>query len=255
LRPDFRPVGWLYWGLMAGLVLVVVLGVVREHRASVLSASIDPGIPAEFKFAKTLEITRRVAARFRFIDEHGPVGIAAPWPFRTDADNLLTTGDCGRAAGALAAVLLSRGQAFRIVQVNLDADGANHIMVEVQDDTRRWVLVDPSEGRGFARPRDGRYLGIEEIRALPPGERAWLPEKYRDGDYSLFTPYRRTNWARLGPLADVVRAVKGEAWMHETSLRAVMLETDRRLTEVAAASILLLAIARVLAARTARGRR
>lgn len=256
LRLDFRPAAWLYWSLMAGLAVVVALGVVREYRASVLAASIDPGIPAEFRFAKTLEVTRRVAARFRFMDEHGPVGQVAPWPLRTDADNLLTTGDCGRAAGALAAVLLSRGQSFRIVQVNLDADGANHVMVEVRDDARRWVLVDPSEGRGFARPQDGRFLGIDEIRALPPAERTWLPEKYRDGgDYSLFTPYRRTNWARLGPLAEVVRAVKGEAWMHEVSLRAVMLEAERRLTEVAAAAILLLAIARVLAERTAQGKR
>ena len=115
-------------------------------------------------------------------------------------------------------------------------------MFETPDEAGRWVLLDPLEGRAFPRPQDGRLLGIDEIRALPPDERAWLPEEYRGGAESLFGPYRRTNWARLGPLAGVVRWVAGDEWTRETSLRVVMLKSDHWLTEGAGVATLLLAV-------------
>lgn len=250
MRWNLSSIRWLYGGLIVCLVVVSALGVAREHRASVLSAPIFAGISAELRFADALEVTRRVASRFRYIDEHGPLGDAASWPLRTAADHLLTGGDCGDAAGALGAVFISRGRSFRIIQVNLAAAGASHIMLETPDDAQRWVLIDPIEGHAFPRPLDGRLLGIEEIRALPDSERAWLADEYRSGESSLFTPYRRTNWTRLGPLADIVRAVAGDEWMREHSLRAAMLQADRRLTESAMVAMVLLAIAIALTERT-----
>jgi hypothetical protein len=119
-------------------------------------------------------------------------------------------------------------------------------MFETPDDAGRWVLLDPLQGGGFPRPKDGRLLGIDEIRALPLHERDWLAEDYRvGGNLSLFSPYRRTNWARLGPLASVIRAVEGDEWMQQTSLRVVMLKADRLLTEGEVFAIVLLAVAGV----------
>lgn len=234
---------WLYWAVMAGLVVAVALGVARQYRASGLTASINVGIPTELRLEHALEITRRVAARFQDIEVHGPVSDTAPWPLRTDADYLITGGDCGHAAGALGATFVSRGQPFRVIQVNVGPSGASHIMVETPDDTGHWVLLDPLGGHGFPAPWDGRLLGIDEIRALPVGERGWLAEEYRGGDYSLFAPYRRTNWARLGPFARVFAVVKGDQWMREVSLRSKILGADRPLTAGAAVAVLLLATA------------
>jgi hypothetical protein len=250
VRRFARPI---YWALMAGLVVAVMLGGARVYRESVLSAPINEGISSEVRLDNALELARRVAARFRYIEDHGPVGDVSAWLLRSDADYLLTGGDCGRAAAALGAVFVSRGRPFRVLQANLGPNGAGHIMFETPDDAGRWVLLDPLEGRGFPSPRDGRLLGIDEIRALPLHERGWLAEEYRSGDLSLFAPYRRTNWARLGPLAGVLRAVEGDAWMRETSLRVVMLRADRGLTEGAVLALLLLAIAGVLTRRPSAG--
>jgi hypothetical protein len=239
----------LYWVVMAVLVLGAGLGAARLHRASVLSEPINDGISSEIRLDNALELTRRVAARFRYIEEHGPLGAAAGWPLRSDAEYLLTGGDCGNAAAALGMVFVSRGRPFRVLQANIGAHGAGHIMFETPDDAGRWVLLDPIEGRGFPSPKDGRLLGIEEIRALPLYERDWLPEEYRAGDLSLFAPYRRTNWAKLGPLAAVLRAVGGDGWMQETSLRVVILRADRLLTTGAMLAILLLAIVGVRSTR------
>ena len=176
-------------------------------------------------------------------------GAGAWWPLRTDADELLTGGDCGHAAAALGAVFVSRGRPFRILQANVGVNGASHIMFETPDDAGHWVLLDPLHGHGFQRPSDGRFLAIDEIRALPPQNREWLAEEYRTGDLSLFAPYRRTNWVRLGPLADMVRAVKGESWMRETSVRVVVLRADRGITQGAALLIGLLVLADVVTTR------
>lgn len=211
---------------MAGLVLVVGIGAARVHRASVLAAPFNEGISSEIRLANALELTRRVAARFQDIEERGPVGAVPSWLLRSNAEALGTGGDCGRAAEALGAVFVSRGRPFRILQANVGEHGAGHIMFETPSDRGRWVLLDPLHGFGFQNPKDGRYLGIEEIRALPPHERDWLPEEYRDGDLSLFAPYRRTNWTRLGALAGVVRAIMGDEWMQGASLRVVMLKFD-----------------------------
>jgi hypothetical protein len=247
LRRFTRP---LYWALMAGLVVAVMLGSARLYRESVLSAPINEGISNDIRLDNALELARRVAARFRYIEEHGPVGEVSPWLLRSDADYLLTGGDCGRAAAALGAVFVSRGRPFRVLQANVGPNGAGHIMFETPDDAGRWVLLDPLQGRGFPSPSAGRLLGIDEIRALPVHERDWLAEEYRNGDLSLFAPYRRTNWARLGPLAGVLRAVEGDAWMRETSLRAVVLRADRGLTGAATFVLLLLAIAGIVARRS-----
>ena len=240
----------LYWALIVCLVAISALGAARERRVSALSAPILIGIPTERRLVNALEITRRVAERFRYIEEHGPAGDVAPWPLRTDADYLLTGGDCGQAAEAISAIFISRRQPFRIIQVNLGEAGASHIMIETQDDAQRWVLIDPIEGHGFPRPLDGRLLGIEEIQALPTDERAWLAEIYREGDWSLFTPYRRTNWTRLGWLSDVVREIEGDERMQNISLRAVMLEADGRLADGAEVTLILLAIVGMLARRS-----
>ena len=126
-------------------------------------------------------------------------------------------------------------------------DGAEQArMVGTQDDYHRWVLIDPLGGHGFPRPLDGRHLGIEEIRALPIEARYWLADAYRTGDWSLFMPYRRTNWSRLGPLEDVLGVVFGESRMDEVSLRASMIEAEHRLLEIALAAMALLAVAGVL---------
>ena len=233
----------LYWVVMAGLMAAVGLGAARLHRAAVLSAPINDGVSSEVRLDNALELTRRVAARFRYIEEHGPVGEVGAWPLRSDAEHLLTGGDCGNAAAALGAVFASRGRPFRVLQANVGVHGAGHVMFETPDDSGRWVLLDPIEGRGFVRPIDDRLLGIDEIRALPLHERDWLPEDYRSGNLSLFSPYRRTNWARLGPLAGVLRAVEGDQWMQETSLRVLLLRADLFLTEGAVFAVLLLAIA------------
>lgn len=235
--------GWRYRALMAGLMVAIALLVARQYRAAVLTAPITAGMPAGLRADDTVEAARRVAARFNYIEQHGPVSDAAPWPLWTDADYLLTGGDCGGAAGALGAAFVSSGRPFRIIQVNVGPEGASHIMVETPDDAGRWVLLDPLVGHGFPSPRDGRLLGIDEIRALPVAERGWLAEEYRGGEYSLFAPYRRTNWARLGPIAPVVAAVAGDEWMREVSLRSKILGADRPLTEGAAAAVLLLAVA------------
>ena len=237
----------LYWAVMAGLMVAVGLNVSRLHRASLLTAPINEGISSELRLDNALELTRRVAARFRDIEEHGPIGEVPAWPLRSDADYLLTGGDCGNAAAALGAVFVARGYPFRVLQANIGVHGAGHVMLETPDDAGRWVLLDPIQGRGFPRPNDGRLLGIDEIRALPLRERDWLPQDYRtNGDLSLFSPYRRTNWARLGPLAGVIRAVEGDEWMQQTSLRVVMLKADRLLTEGEVLAIVLLAVAGVL---------
>lgn len=224
---------------MTGLLLAVALLGARQYRASVLTAPIIQGL----RIDDAEEATRRVAARFRDIEERGPVGTPPPWPLRTEADNLLTGGDCGSAAGALGAAFVSRGRPFRIIQVNVGPEGAGHIMVETPDDDGRWVLLDAVEGRGFPDPRDGRLLGIDEIRAFPVDQRGWLAEEYL-GEYSLFTPYRRTNWNRLGPIAGAVAAVRGEQWMTETSLRSEILASDGPLTVAAVVAMLLLATAK-----------
>lgn len=224
---------------MTGLLLAVALLGARQYRASVLTAPIIQGL----RIDDAEEATRRVAARFRDIEERGPVGTPPPWPLRTEADNLLTGGDCGSAAGALGAAFVSRGRPFRIIQVNVGPEGAGHIMVETPDDDGRWVLLDAVEGRGFPDPRDGRLLGIDEIRAFPVDQRGWLAEEYL-GEYSLFTPYRRTNWNRLGPIAGAVAAVGGEQWMTETSLRSEILASDGPLTVAAVVAMLLLATAK-----------
>ena len=239
----------LYWVLMALLAAAASLGAARVHRASVLTASINQGISSDVTLGNALEITRRVAERFQQIHEHGPIGEVTPWPLRSDADYLLTGGDCGKAAGALGAVFVSRGRPFRVIQVNLGKNGAGHIMFETPDDDGRWVLLDPIVGRGFPRPQDGRLLGIDEIRALPVSERQWLPEEYRDGPDSLFAPYQRTNWARLGPIAGVVKWSAGEAWTRQTSLRVAVLRSDYWVTEGATAAALLLGIAGLFANR------
>jgi len=241
-------IGWLYWGLMGSLAALAALGVAREYRASGLVAPISEGIPDDRRLAYALEIAARVADRFRFIEDHGPLGEPAAWPLRTDADKLLTGGDCGQAAGALGAVFISRGRPFRIIQINVGQEGAGHIMLETKDDEQRWVLIDPLDGHGFPGPEDGRYLGIDEIRAFPVEQRGWLAEEYRSGQESLFGPYRRTNWARLGPLADFVRTLQGDEWMDATSLRAAMLVADRSLAEIAALLVALLVLARMLPA-------
>jgi hypothetical protein len=117
------------------------------------------------------------------------------------------------------------------------------------------VLLDPLQGHGFPSPSDGRLMGIDEIRASPRHERAWLPEEYRDGgDLSLFAPYRRTNWARFGPLAVVIRAVAGDEWMQETSLRVVILRADRIVTESALFAVVLLVIASLLTKHQRQGK-
>ncbi len=209
-------------------------------------------MPQRLRVADTMEVARRIASRFRYVDDYGPVGNAAPWPLFTDADYLLIGGDCGAAAAAIATILISRGHPFRILQVNVVAGGAKHIMVEAQDDDQRWVLIDPLGGHGFPSPRDGRLLGIEEIRALLPDQRTSLAEEFRAGDYSLFNPYRRTNWTRLGPLAGIAQAVAGDEAMRETSFRAVMMQAERRLAEFALFGVILLVIARLLARSVAR---
>jgi hypothetical protein len=241
----------LYWAVMAGLLLVVGLGAARVQRATSLTASINEGVSAEIRLDNALELARRVGERFRHVDEHGPFGYAAAWPLRSDADYLLTGGNCGQAAGALGAVFASRGRPFRVIQVNVGPQGAGHIMFETPDDAGQWVLIDPFEGHGFRSPVDGRYLGIDEIRVLPEAERGWLPEEYRTGDSSLFTPYRRTNWARVGPLAGALRRIKGEQWMHDTSLRAMVLKADRIALEAAVVALVMLAIAGLVARRRA----
>ncbi|MDP3717858.1 MAG: hypothetical protein Q8T13_08870 [Acidobacteriota bacterium] len=233
-------------GVMVGLMCVVGIAAARVHRASVLSASINEGISSEIRLDNALELTRRVAARFRHIEEYGAVGEVAAWPLRSEADYLLTGGDCGRAAGALGAVFVSRGRPFRILQANVDEQGAGHIMFETPDDAGRWVLLDPIEGRGFQSPIDGRFLGIDEIRALPLHMRDWLPEEYRDGELSLFSPYRRTNWTRLGALASVVRATAGDEWMRQTSMRVVILKSDHLLLTGGSLAIFLLVFARAI---------
>ena len=236
---------------MAFLAAAASLGAARMHHASLLTASINEGISSEITLGNALEITRRVAERFHHIEAHGPAGEVGPWALRSDADYLLTGGDCGRAAGALGAVFVSRGRPFRVIQVNLGSNGAGHIMFETPDDAGRWILLDPIVGRGFARPQEGRLLGIDEIRALPVGERQWLAAEYRDGADSLFAPYQRTNWTRLGPFAGVVRWAAGEAWTRRTSLRVEMLKSDYWLTESAAAGALLLGIAGLFVNRRA----
>jgi hypothetical protein len=234
----------------AGLVVAAALGGARLLRAAVLSAPINEGISSEVRLDNALELTRRVAARFHHIEEYGPIGDVAPWPLRSDADDLLIGGDCGHAAAALGAVFVSRGRPFRILQANVGPRGAGHIMFETPDDTGRWVLLDPIRGVGFQRPGDRHFLGIDEIRALPPQERGWLAEEYRTGSLSLFAPYRRTNWARLGLLASAVRAVEGERWMNETSLRVWVLKSDRLFTEGSVIAIVLMAIGGVLIRRS-----
>lgn len=233
----------LYLGVLVGLMFAVGIAAARVHRASVLSASINEGISSEIRLDNALELNRRVAARFRDIEEYGAVGEAAPWLLRSEAEHLLTGGDCGRAAVALGAVFVSRGRPFRILQANVGELGAGHIMFETPDDAGRWVLLDPIEGRGFQSPIDGRFLGIDEIRALPLHMRDWLPEEYRDGELSLFSPYRRTNWTRLGVLASVVRATAGDGWMQETSMRVVILKSDHLLLAGGSLAIFLLVFA------------
>src|SRR5262245_43914888 len=213
----------LYWSLMAVLLFAGGIGAARVHRASVLAAPINEGISSEIRIANALELTRRVSARFHDIEEHGPVGEVSSWLLRSDADYLLVGGDCGRAAAALGAVFVARGRPFRLLQANLQSNGARHILFETPDDDGRWVLLDPLYGHGFSKPGESRLLGMDEIRALPREERGWLEDQYRSGDLSLFTPYRRTNWARLGPIAAVLRVVEGDAWMQETSLRVFAL--------------------------------
>ena len=242
----------LCWIAIPVLLIAAALGGARVYRASVLSAPINDGVSSEIRIGNALELTRRVAARFKYIEEHGALGTPAPWPLRTEADHLLTGGDCGAAAAALGTVFVSRGRPFRILQANVGAGGAGHIMFETPDDSGRWVLLDPIEGHGFPRPSDGRLLGIEEIRALPESERTWLPEPYRDGEYSLYAPYRRTNWARLGVMANLVRTVEGDAWMNETSVRVAVLEADRNLTAVALFALAMIAVIAV-APRLRRG--
>jgi hypothetical protein len=229
---------------MASLVIAIVLGAVRLHRASLLTASINQGISREIRFDNALEVARRVATRFRYIEEHGAMGGVAAWPLHTDADYLLTGGDCGKLAGALGAVFVSRGRPFRIIQINVGAEGASHIMFETPDDLGRWVLLDPHDARGFPSPDTGRLLGIEEIRALPADQRQWLAEEYRNGGHdSLFGPYRRTNWARLGPLAEAVHWAAGDEWTRHTSLRVAVLRSDHWLTGVEGVAVALLAVA------------
>ena len=236
---------------MVLLLAATALGAARLHHAALLTASINAGVSSEVTLANALEVTRRVAARFHHIEEHGPSGEAAPWPLGSDADYLLSGGDCGKAAGALGAVFASRGRPFRVIQVNLGKGGAGHIMFETPDDDGRWVLLDPIVGSGFPLPQDGRLMGIDEIRALPVGQREWLAAEYRDGADSLFAPYRRTNWNRLGPFAGMVRWGAGETWTTQTSLRAVILRSDFWFTESAAVAALLLGIAGVFVNRRA----
>ncbi len=235
--------------LTGALLAAVLLGAARQHHASIVEEPFNQGISEGHRIADALMISRRVADRFRDIEAHGPAGEPSSWLLRSNADRLLTGGDCGDAALALGALFVSRGLPFRIVQVNVGEMGANHIMVEARDDDGRWVLIDAIEGRAFSRPGDSRLLGIDDIRALPPGDRDWLPEIYRDGDYSLFGPYRRTNWSRLGPLAAAVRAVAGDAWMQETSVRAVLLRADRALVIWPLLALVLVAVARLFAIR------
>lgn len=238
---------WLFFGLLTCLSVVFALGLAREHRISTLSAPIEAGISPGLRAADAVEIARRVAARFRYVDEHGPVGRAAPWPLRTDADYLLVGGDCGAAAAAIAAIFVSRRVPFRIVQVNVVAGEASHIMVEALDDGQHWVLLEPLGGHGFPSQLDGLLLGIDAIRALPSDQRGWLGEDHRTGAFSLYNPYRRTNWARLGPLADVVRAVAGDEAMRETSITAVMMKAERWLAEAALLAMTVLVATRLLA--------
>ena len=124
MRRERNFIRWLYWALMAGLVVAVALGVTRQYRASELTAAISAGMPTELRLDHALEITRRVASRFQDIEVHGPASDTAPWPVRTDADYLLTGGDCGHAAGALGATFVSRRQPVRIIQVNVGPAGA-----------------------------------------------------------------------------------------------------------------------------------
>lgn len=248
-RRGQRAVSRLYWALLIILAVAAGIGGARLYRASLLLAPMTDGLSSDVPIDNALELTRRVADRFRSIDAHGPLGNAAPWPLRTEADYLLSGGDCGGASGALAALFVSQGRRFRILQANVGPQGAGHIMVETPDDSGRWVLLDPLAGHGFPSPRDGRLLGIDEIRELPAGERDWLTPQYVDGDLSLFSPYRRTNWARLGPFADVIRALKGDDWMRETSLRAAIIRSDRWLTIGAVAALLIIGIVSLFARR------
>lgn len=228
---------------------LIVIGLFREWRLTSLTAHLRAGLSSVGDEATFAEATARVYRHFmtfRNPKPDDPVGTALPFPLGTEADNILTGGgcSCGETSGALGIVFRQMGQDFRIIQINVVNGGPSHIMVEAKASSGRWALLDPTTGMVFRHPGDGHLMSIEEVQALDESARATLPEYYRT-EWSLFGPYRRTNWERIPWLRTLVKLfVRNEEKFKQISLRAMLIEPGAGLVWFGAGGLALVAFLR-----------
>jgi hypothetical protein len=226
-----------------GLLLsTAVVGWTREWRLDRLTADIVSSLGPSQELDTVTGAAKAVQRRFAELAQHGASGSGGSpgvhWLFRTAADGLLTGGDCGVAARALASVFDSIGQPFRVVRANLGPWGASHVLTEALLSDGRWVLLEPLVDSSFMSP-DGRWLTIEEIRALPVADRGWLDARYReDGEWSLYAPFDRCPLALLCRIAGDT-SFGSSQWVAVLRIKARLIEPGGELATVAVAILAL----------------
>src|SRR5262245_40079963 len=93
------PPGLRQWRLacLAALACVCAVGLTREWRVHQLTAPFIEGLHAPLSDRDLRYLAKAVSQRFKAIAERGPLGQAAVFPLRTEADYLLIGGACGHA--------------------------------------------------------------------------------------------------------------------------------------------------------------
>lgn len=222
------------------MAVLVVLGVASEARSARTTHAFRRALEVPRELRALVAVTAEVGRRFEEIREGRFPSRPVAWLGRS-ASRLESGGVCGDAAVALGAVFDQAGQPFRILQLNVGPTGAAHVVVEAVDSDGRWILLDPLMSRAISDRRTGRPLTLDEARGLGAEAQVALPPEYVDGAFSLFAPFRRTNWSRLGPLARPLEWLVGRPRFDEISLRAILIEPGGEMAMLAGIGLAALA--------------
>jgi len=157
---------------------------VGSVRCVVAAFESDPSLETYRKiYASSCGGTRGLAAAVRISDE-----FASRFPHGTPRDEFLfqgydpvrelyahlggEEGHCVTRAGLVATTLLAAGIPARVLQV-IPPDTTGHNIVEVWDQTRGWVLFDPTTSCAYSRRgrpgKPGPYLSAAEAARSPAG--------------------------------------------------------------------------------------
>jgi len=198
------------------LVLTALLGLAREWKAHTVTQDIRAGLTGPVDGTMLEQINARVGRHF--VEGSGVARQhSRPLILRTAADRLWEGGgQCGDAVLAMAAVLDVMDVPFRILQLDVRANGANHVLLEAKSDDGKWLLFDPLRQTAFRHPQSAALLTLEEARALPLHQRLVMDPLYVTR-WPLTAPVRRTSWA------PVESTWRGRAWMLEPGFEVAAL--------------------------------